>query len=161
MNHLFLDIFRTIFTFETTHPHRCATCEALNASRLSPLGADQLGELGCVAPGVDAAAALQGDLGAKDFTTQLAPQSGAWDDLGQSRCCIYIYVIIYIYEITHTYIYTYICMHIYIYIYAHYLLYAHSVYTYICIYIYGHNYSYLCSIYAPSQDHRSQAMTLE
>lgn len=49
---------------------------ALNASRLSPLGADQLGELGCVAPGVDAAAALQGDVGANDFTTQLAPQSG-------------------------------------------------------------------------------------
>ena len=53
--------------------------EALNASKLSPLGADQLGEMGCVAPGVDAAAALQCDVGAKEFTTQLTPQSGAWD----------------------------------------------------------------------------------
>lgn len=49
---------------------------ALNASKLSPLGADQLGEMGCVAPGVDAAAALQCDVGAKEFTTQLTPQSG-------------------------------------------------------------------------------------
>jgi hypothetical protein len=53
--------------------------KALNASKLSPLGADQLGEMGCVAPGVDAAAALQCDVGAKEFTTQLTPQSGAWD----------------------------------------------------------------------------------
>ena len=54
-------------------------CEALNATKLSPLGADQLGEMGCVAPTVDAAAALQGDVGAKEFSSQLTPQSGAWD----------------------------------------------------------------------------------
>ena len=38
---------------------------ALNGTRLRPLGADQLGELGCVAGGVDALEALRGDVKAQ------------------------------------------------------------------------------------------------
>lgn len=49
---------------------------AINGSKLAPLGADQLGEMGCVAPGIDAAAALQCDIDAKQISTKLTPHSG-------------------------------------------------------------------------------------
>ncbi|CAE7290805.1 unnamed protein product [Symbiodinium microadriaticum] len=52
---------------------------ALNATRLGTFTTDQLASVGCLASGLDAAAALQADFGATSFRTTLTPRPGSGD----------------------------------------------------------------------------------
>eukprot|EP00439_Symbiodinium_sp_Y106_P025245 s2877_g3.t1 len=52
---------------------------ALNATRLGTFTTDQLAAVGCLASGLDAAAALQADFGATSFKTTLTPRAGSGD----------------------------------------------------------------------------------